>query len=530
MNDFSQDVVLISLQVDLDTIGLKSLHATLLHKGFSSSILYLPGLQPGHRYLIETVGRWLHQNRPLLIGISLMSHEYAAAVALTEFLRSAAPDVPILWGGIHPTIAPEMCLRHADYVCVGEGELALVEFLRALKQGRRTESVCGIRSAKGKTVATHPPAPQVADLDGLPFTGHLPRHGFIAHRNRILPLTGDLFKHYARWKGTVYSFMGSRGCIFSCAYCCNETLTRIYGKKRVRRRSVESIMAELETIVSRHPDIEYVNFQDDCFLACTDEYLAAFSVAYRARIHKPFVVRCIPSFITAARLEQLKQAGLAWISMGLQSGSDRVLRDIYTRRSLSRDFLEAAAIIRESDVAAYYDVILDNPFETDAERLETIGVLSDVPRPYFLQLFSLVLYPGTGLYFRMGNTCGRYPTDYLVKNYHDYRKTDLNRLLRASAYLPVFIIRHLTTVYKKEGATAGFRFRLRLAELVSAFWLEPVTALRVLHKSRQGNIVHTLKILPAFFRVGVSRYIKQFGGKTGKRIEHMIRDHSSGDW
>ncbi len=530
MSNFCQDALLISLQVDLDTIGLKSLHATLMREGFSSAILYLPGLRPDDKALLEEVGVLLRDNPPGFIGISLMSHEHYGAVALTEYIRKAAPGIPIVWGGIHPTIAPEICLDHADYICVGEGETAVVNFAAAIHAGKHVGQIPNFWCKKDGKIVKTPLAPLIKDLDRLPFSGHVPGNSFIAHQNRIMPLGKTLFRKYARWKGTVYSFMGSRGCPFSCAYCCNDFLTRLYGTKAIRRRSVNNIMAELAAAMETYPDIVYVNFQDDCFLACSDDYLAEFCDAYQNRIRRPFIVRCIPSFINQGRLRRLKEAGLSWISMGLQSGSDRVLNDIYNRQSFSGDFLKAAAVIRKAEVAAYYDVILDNPLESNADRLDTIAVLAAIPRPYFLQLFSLVLFPGTGLYRRIVDEKNDPPREYLVKNYHDYRKTDLNRLTRISAYIPRLMTRRLAALYGRRGSSLKFRFYLFFNELVSALVLEPTTYFRLLRISCQGNTARAVRMLPAYFRVGLSRYVKQFQGRVVKRVERMIRDHSSGEW
>ena len=91
------------------------------------------------------------------------------------------------------------------------------------------------------------------------------------------------------------------------------------------------------------------------------------------------------------------------------------------------------------------------------------------------------------------------------------------------------MVRYLTAAYARYGSTPAFRLRLRLAGLISAFWLEPLTYFRVVKKSRQENIVRTLQVLPAFLRIGISRYIKQFEGPTVRRIERLIRDHSTGE-
>lgn len=67
--------------------------------------------------------------------------------------------------------------------------------------------------------------------------------------------------------------------------------------------------------------------------------------------------------------------------MGLQSGSERTSQDVLLRRVSNEKFLEAARLIKHYDISGYYDVILDNPFKTDADLIETINVLKKLPRP-----------------------------------------------------------------------------------------------------------------------------------------------------
>ena len=67
--------------------------------------------------------------------------------------------------------------------------------------------------------------------------------------------------------------------------------------------------------------------------------------------------------------------------MGLQSGSDRVCREVYQRKSLPSDFMKSARLIKEAGIAAYYDVIMDNPFKATT-RLATAEAILDIPDPF----------------------------------------------------------------------------------------------------------------------------------------------------
>ena len=88
------------------------------------------------------------------------------------------------------------------------------------------------------------------------------------------------------------------------------------------------------------------------------------------------------------------------IMMGLQSGSDRVNKEVYNRPITSETFLNAARLVKSLGVDAYYDIILDNPYETEEDVLKTLDVILRAPKPFQLQLFSLCLYQGTQLHER----------------------------------------------------------------------------------------------------------------------------------
>ena len=110
-----------------------------------------------------------------------------------------------------------------------------------------------------------------------------------------------------------------------------------------------------------------------------------------------------PASVTDERMDKLIRAGLIGVQMGLQSGSERVAREVFQRRETSKDFRKAAAILdRYMDrlKARTYDVIVDNPYETLEEQEETIRVLASLNKPFNLDIFSLTFFPGTDLHQR----------------------------------------------------------------------------------------------------------------------------------
>ncbi|MBL7196579.1 MAG: B12-binding domain-containing radical SAM protein [Candidatus Omnitrophica bacterium] len=505
----NRDVLLISLQEDLDVIGLRSLHYQLLKHGFASHILFIPKFPSAA--ISDAVYNLIDKLSPLFIGISLMSIEYDRAMRLTHVLKSHYPSIPILWGGIHPTVAPETCLDYADFICIGEGESFIVDFANAVASGSSPEALGSLVFRRTGQVIQNPLYLLMADLSAIPACEHVPRDSYVLHKGTITPLNIRTFRKYARYSGTTYSIMSSRGCPFSCTYCCNNALAKIYNSKKVRFRELSSVIDELRMAITQYPFIEYINFQDDCFLSRSDEELERFCHLYKQEIKRPFIARSIPTFITERKIVSMKSAGLAWISLGLQSGSDRVCREVYERRSGKQDFLKAAWVIKNQDLAAFYDVILDNPFETDEDRVDTVLTLMETPKPFYTQYFSLSLYPGTELRRRAIEEGLIKGDEYLSKDYQLYNKTSINNLVRLATFIPSSWLRLLLELFRLKSTSLWFKMNLSVARLFAIAFAEPITYLKIIRLSQSKKLGATIRVLPYYMKEGLSRFRKQFG-------------------
>ncbi len=274
----------------------------------------------------------------------------------------------------------------------------------------------------------------------------------------------------------------------------------------MRRRSVGHIIGELEQVLADFPGMEYINFQDDCFLICTVKFLTEFCHAYRERVGVPFIARTTPSSITDERLGLLKDAGLAWINMALQSGSERICQDIYNRRSLPKHFVEAARVIHRHKIAAFYDVIMDNPWETEQDQLDSVRVLIDTPKPFFTQLFSLTFYSGTAVRERAEKECPGAIEDPTAKNYRVLRRRPVNDLVEIATTMHAPVMRWLVRRYEQSPGSAGTRLAILLAKWYSRALLAPLTVLREIRMSKGGSWTKTLRVLPSYFGMALTYY------------------------
>ncbi|MBN1517016.1 radical SAM protein [Candidatus Sumerlaeota bacterium] len=318
--------------------------------------------------------------KPDLIGMGFCSNFFGLARETTRRMRSAT-EAPILWGGADPTVNPDLGVQYADAVCVGEGEAALVEIAERIAEKRPFNDVANLcmRDAQGEIIH-NARRPLITELDALPWPD-FDRQSQIyitsgEARAGALPAVSSLHDSYPLLSG--------RGCPFSCTYCCNSHLRELYGAKHyVRQRSVDNVIREIEQARKNSPGIRHVEFHDDVF-SIDMEWLQEWAGQYTQRIGLPFSCYSHPATTTAERVAILKRAGVSFTIMGVQSGSERILREIYKRNTPRERILEAARQIREAGIHLVIDLISANPFETEEDRRATLDLMLQMPEGFML--------------------------------------------------------------------------------------------------------------------------------------------------
>ncbi len=377
--------------------GARMVSASLRRSGHDVSMIFLPR-DLGAVYspdILEQVCELSASSD--LIGLSFMTDDLENAVVITSALRRKS-RAPVVWGGVHPTMRPQECLQYADLVCVGEGEDALVELAASMEAGRDFSRVDGLWCRAGDGARANPLRPLIHDLDRLPFPDYDPERHFVLDAGVIRPLAGELLQ---RCLSGTYLTLTTRGCPYSCSYCWNHAFGRIFpGGQRIRKRSVDHVISELSEVASRFPFLEVMCIDDDAFFLRSDEDIEDFAAQYKERVKIPmWVTGATPLSLTARKLEALAAAGMTAIRMGIQSGSSRT-KKLYRRSHSNRSVLQAVRLIdnyRDRVTLRQYDIILDNPWETDADLRQTLLLLSRFPVPFETIIFPLTFYPGTDL-------------------------------------------------------------------------------------------------------------------------------------
>ncbi len=407
-------ITLISLLEDVSVPSLRYLSGYLEAQGHDTTLILLPwsftdrALSDYNSFLYPYPDKLLEQIAEIcstsgLIGISMMSCHFDNAVRITRFLRKRL-EVPIIWGGIHPTLRPAECLQYADMACVGEGEIGLAQLASEMSSGRPWESlsVPGIYKCHDAQPLPVLPGPIIENLDELPFPRYDLSHLFIYYGGDLVHLDSGLLAACLDYN---YRTLFSRGCPYACTYCCNNAIRKLYRNRLpMRWRSVTSEIKELKAAIELMPQLKEITLADDAFLSQPTRTIRSFAEQYRREIGLPLKSLSIPRGVSESKLRPLAEAGLYHIGIGIQSGSERITRELYSRPESLDEILSVGACTQrvaqeiKKRIVNRYDFIVDNPWETEQEVEASVRLCLKLKRPYTLDVFSLTFYPETKLY------------------------------------------------------------------------------------------------------------------------------------
>ncbi len=319
--------------------------------------------------------------KPDLVGISVVTDFYQWASDMARIIK-AEMDVPIILGGIHPTVVPERVIlnENVDMVCVGEGEQAMLELVNSMQNGQVDYAIRNIWFKKDGVVVRNEIRSLIEDVDALP-----------------MPDAGIYFDHFPHFKDTgLYLISTARGCPHACSYCCHSYLHGLYaGKgKYVRQRSVRNVIDELKKSKDRY-GIKFIAFMDNCF-GYDVAWLKEFAEVYRQEIGLMFECIMHPDHVNAASVKYLKLAGCYAVTMGVQSWNEGLRKDILSR-DIGNDAMKAAIkLVQDNGMLLMTDSIFDLPGQTEQDVIDCAYVYVRI-RPKRIYFYMLRYYPKTAM-------------------------------------------------------------------------------------------------------------------------------------
>jgi radical SAM superfamily enzyme YgiQ (UPF0313 family) len=387
-------VCLISLYSS-SAIGPRYLLSVLKSNGFDVSMIFfkeknialdlmeLPTREE-YDHLIELI----RDLDPDLVGMSVRSPFITIASEITRAIQQTLVK-PVIWGGTHATVAPEQSIQIADIICLGEGEDALLELGQRLSRNQQISDIENLWFRENGQISRNPIRPLFQDVNSLPFPDYGNEDKFFLENDVIIPQDPGL-------QAFNLDIMTSRGCPYHCSYCSNSLFKKIYTGKGplVRQRSVKNVLAEMRSRKEIFPKLKRIDFIDEVF-SWDKRWVEEFVEDYTRDIGLPFHCMQHPNTTDKEIMHILKDAGLERVEIGIQTGSERVRRTVFERPVSDKKLIKTSQIMRDLKIVPFYDIIVDNPFETPEDKKQGLDLLLKISRPFYMHMFSLIYFPNT---------------------------------------------------------------------------------------------------------------------------------------
>jgi radical SAM superfamily enzyme YgiQ (UPF0313 family) len=465
--------------------------------------------------------------KPICFAVTCMTGpQITRALAVSKAFKQRHPDVPVVWGGIHASLLPEQTLANPciDVVVVGEGEATFEELVKALAAGAPLGGVRGIcykeeGKAAGAIGGAHadgslglrvlgtrerrgPARTSPNGKPGVNWTGERP----FVDLDEQPPLSYHLVDMalYRRrlFEADHFSINTSRGCVFRCSFCWDPVLH----KRKWRAMRPETVIGHLEAIVRDH-GIQGFNFTDDHFFIDMDRAHAILEGIVRSNL-KITISKLHTRVENICRMDDdflrlLVRAGVKRLTLGIESGSQRILDLIKKDMKLDR-VMEASRKLIPHPIVPVYLFMMGLPTETPEDLTATLRLAETLVRenPRACKSCNIYTpYPGTELYelaLEMGLEEPRRLEDWAAFNYRKvadhapWISPETRRLVTGLDFPLMFIGKgHFVTPYKKTNPLV-----VGLAKLY-----HPVAQYRVRHLDTRFPIEsHLVKALGLFAR------------------------------
>lgn len=325
---------------------------------------------------------------PDLIGLSLTSRQWLRAREVAGALRRAG-RWPVLAGGLQATFAPEEVLatEGIDALCLGEGEAPFRAVLAHMAAGSALAEaeLDNIWVAGGRRPKLAPP---IAEIDSIPF------------------LARDMLDE----PDGVVHMATQRGCPFPCTYCAARMYDQLYDGigSYGRRRSVESVLRELERLRATGP-LAYVIFLDDTF-TIHHPWVFEFCQQFPERVGVGFSIHARAETMNPKLIAALAAAGCKHIVYGVESGSERVRREVMKRPVTNDRLVEVFDRTKAAGIMVTANYMLGVPGETAADMQATMDLHARLA-PLDFGYFVFYPFPGTQL-FEVCRQRGWLPEDW----------------------------------------------------------------------------------------------------------------------
>jgi len=341
--------------------------------------------------LIETISSF----HPELIGFgSLFSGNFPQLLTLSRATKKHFPSIPIIIGGIHPTIYAEQILKNCpsiDYIVLSEGEETIIQFVNMLRgKSDSFEKIDGFAFRRDEKIIINPKISFIRNPDTIPF----PAYNLVDFE--------DYYVDTSNWHNpknlpinTSIPILTSRSCPNRCNFC---SMYLAMGPKW-RARTPQNVVDEIESVYSKYKH-RHFSIMDDNFSLNKSRALEICNLILKKNLNLQFETPNGLSINTLDEklLDALVSAGMVRTYLAIESGSDYIRNKIMKKNLKREKIIEIAKLVKkykQLNTAAFF--IIGMPEETMETLMDTYKMIEEINVERVF-LMNIVPFPGTEVF------------------------------------------------------------------------------------------------------------------------------------
>jgi len=413
-------------------LGLLYMGAVLKREGYKVNILdstcegYYNTISVKNNYIQyglsdEDINKRINKFKPDVVGVSSMfSAQQENALHHCDLVKKIDKNIPVILGGIHPSLFPQESISHksVDYIIIGEGEFRLLKLLDAIEEGKTSFKFDGVAFKNDRGTHIIYRSTRIEDLDSIPF----PARELVDFEKYIK--IGVPYAPFPRRERTA-QLLTSRGCPFNCNFCA----TVKYWGRTFRKRSVDNIMEEIDLLVNKY-DVKEIQFVDDNMTIDRKRAMDLFK-----RMKDYDLSWCTPHGLMMKTLDKemikvMAESGAYQLTVAIESGSRRVLKEIIHKPiPPKREVKSLVNACHKNGIQVHGMFIVGFPGEKKEEMMQTLKYPFDV-KFNSVSFFVANPTPGSELYKECKDK------GYLVKGAKvDFKAAEINIPKKSPEYV-----------------------------------------------------------------------------------------------
>lgn len=370
-------------------VGLGYIASAVSRAGYSPEIIDADL----HRYTDSQLKEILCNKEFDVVGMGCIATGYATAKKTCSMLRELNKDCIIIVGNSVATSIPEILLSHtqADIAVIGEGDIAIVEILNALRDKLPLDDVRGIYFKKNGNIVATPKRAPIANIDEIP----LPVWELFEIYRYLEESKNYVSEPYPMMREKIRAFPlnTARGCIYKCTFCYH-----VFRDKKYRFRPTHSVIKEIKELKKRFA-VNYINFWDELTIFSRKQAQELARAIIKEGIQVSWSGTCRADLFKDTEdlkiAQEMRKSGCVGLSYSLESANEEILKSM-NKLINKEDFLAQKNIFDQAGIVSWTSLVFGYPEETEETIKETMDLCYE--NDIYPSVGYLLPQPGTPIY------------------------------------------------------------------------------------------------------------------------------------